>query len=63
MDQAERLDKLKSLFDLENEWEDGTVVILPNGEIQHPKEPLPDVGTRKPLTFRENLGGEYAEAA
>ncbi len=37
------------------------IEILPNGEVRatNPKSG-DDVGTLKPLTMRENLGGEYA---
>lgn len=61
MDEQTRLDKIAALFQKENEWDgDDMIVILPNGEIQSVHEPLPDVGNKKPLTLRENLGGEYA---
>lgn len=60
MTNSERLDKLAALFERENSWdEDPEIVILPNGEIQAKTDPMPDIGTKKPLTFRENLGGEY----
>lgn len=56
-----RIAQLEALLNRENSWdEDIAITILPNGEIQAPTDKLPDVGNRKPLTFRENLGGEYA---
>ena len=58
-----RLDQLEELLSRENQWhDDDIIVILPNGEIQSTVDALPEMGTRKPLTFRENLGGEYAIA-
>ena len=57
-----KIDDLQKLFELENSWDkDDLVEILPNGEIRKagdhkPGELKPGV---KPLTFRENLGGEY----
>lgn len=38
--------------------EEKPVTILPNGEIAMAKHS--ELKGRKPLTFRENLGGEYA---
>jgi hypothetical protein len=36
--------------------------ILPNGEVRAKgKTSSQELGGRKPLTMRENLGGEYAE--
>jgi hypothetical protein len=45
---------------LENE-EQVEIEILPNGEVR-PKggTSLQELGGRKPLTMREDLGGEYA---
>ena len=60
-DGSNRIKQLAALFELENSWdEDATIVVLPNGEIQAATDQLPDTGGKKPLTFRENLGGEYA---
>ena len=39
--------------------EDSGIEILPNGEIRLPKN-RKTKGAKKPLTMRENLGGEYA---
>lgn len=42
--------------------EDVEIEILPNGEIVALGEGAKqDLGTRKPLTMRENLGGEYSD--
>jgi hypothetical protein len=35
------------------------VTILPNGQIVQSATGV-DIGERKPLTYREDLGGEYA---
>lgn len=55
--------QLEGLLNSENSWtEDATIEILPNGEIRtkgaHTDDELKPF--QKPLTFRENLGGEYA---
>lgn len=50
---------------LKNE-EDVPFHILPNGEIRAytPSEKLnKELGARKPITMKEDLGGEYAQAA
>jgi hypothetical protein len=40
--------------------EDSSIRILPNGEIEPANErSSADTGGRKPVTLRENLGGEY----
>jgi len=54
--------QLEELFDrTENEWgEDQEIEILPNGEIRAKGGSPTNI---KPLTFRENLGGEYAEVS
>jgi hypothetical protein len=41
--------------------DDVAIEILPNGEIRERGEGEREIG-RKPLTMRENLGGEYATA-
>jgi hypothetical protein len=49
------LDELEKILNSENDWEDNTIEILPNGEIRkNGKGQTPRV-----LTMRENLGGEY----
>ena len=61
---AVRLAYIEALFNRENSWdEDMEITILPNGEIQARTDPMPDIGKKKLLTFRENLGGEYGEQA
>ncbi len=40
-----------------NQEEDVAIEILPNGEVRQSKKRR---GKIKPLTMRENLGGEYA---
>ena len=58
---VDNIEKLEQLFNRENSWdEDIEITILPNGQIQARTDKLPELGNRKPLTFRENLGGEYA---
>jgi hypothetical protein len=57
-----KIEQLEYLLDKEKGWDDIEIEILPNGEIRqvgnHTQGELkPGV---KPLTFRENLGGEYA---
>jgi hypothetical protein len=49
------IDELERIL---NSEEDHMIEILPNGEIRSvgPKDSTP-----KPLTMRENLGGEYAD--
>lgn len=47
---------------LENE-EQVEIEILPNGEVRSKGgTSTQELGGRKPLTMREDLGGEYAEA-
>jgi hypothetical protein len=56
----DRIAQLEALLERENSWDENIeITILPNGEIQARTDKLPDIGNRKPLTFRENLGGEY----
>jgi hypothetical protein len=44
--------------------EDTAIEILPNGEVRAlGKVSAKERGDKKPLTYRENLGGEYAIAA
>jgi hypothetical protein len=51
---------IKELEDILNSEETTPVKILPNGEIQPLNQnSLAELGAKKPLTMRENLGGEY----
>jgi hypothetical protein len=59
------MSKKLSLEELEavlNSEEETPIQILPNGEIREagPVSPA-EVGTKKPLTMKEDLGGEYGE--
>lgn len=57
MDRKPTIQELENLL---NSEEDTPIQILPNGEIRPVDQTNPaDLGTRKPLTMRENLGGEY----
>jgi hypothetical protein len=57
MDRKPTIQELENLL---NSEEDTPIKILPNGEIRPADQTNPaDLGTRKPLTMRENLGGEY----
>ena len=57
MSQQSRIDELERLL---NSEEDIPIQILPNGEIrQVGQTTAADMGSKKPLTMRENLGGEY----
>ena len=48
---------------LDNE-ESQEIEILPNGEIREKGgSSLSETGGKKPLTMREDLGGEYADGA
>ena len=52
---------IQELENILNSEETTPVKILPNGEIQPISQTnLADLGSKKPLTMRENLGGEYA---
>jgi hypothetical protein len=51
---------IQELEQLLNSEEDTPIQILPNGEIRAVGQTSPaELGTKKPLTMRENLGGEY----
>lgn len=51
------LQELEALLQREDEVE---IEILPNGEVRARNETAPsERGGRKPLTMREDLGGEY----
>lgn len=53
--------ELEALLDRD---EDETIEILPNGEIRRREgTDESEIAPKKPLTFREQLGGEYARAA
>lgn len=57
MNQKSKIDELERLL---NSEEDTPIQILPNGEIREVGQATAaDIGTKKPLTLRENLGGEY----
>jgi hypothetical protein len=50
---------LEAILDREEQVE---IEILPNGEVRALGDSTPaERGGRKPLTMRENLGGEYAD--
>jgi len=51
---------IQELEQLLNSEEDIPIQILPNGEIRAVGQvDTADLGGRKPVTLRENLGGEY----
>ena len=57
MSQQSKIDELERLL---NSEEDTPIQILPNGEIREIGNVTSvDMGNKKPLTMRENLGGEY----
>jgi hypothetical protein len=58
------ISELEDLLNRELGWDrQDDLEILPNGEIRAVGASAgEDLGGRKPLTFRENLGGEYATA-
>ncbi len=57
MSTTSKIDELEALL---NSEEETPIQILPNGEIREiGRETISDVGNKKPLTMRENLGGEY----
>jgi len=52
-----KIDELEALL---NSEEETPIQILPNGEIREiGTVSVTDTGNKKPLTMRENLGGEY----
>ena len=52
------LSELEAILQREDEVE---IEILPNGEVRAKNQTTPaERGGRKPLTMREDLGGEYA---
>lgn len=53
---------LKELEAILDQEEDAPIEILPNGEIRgQGKTSSTELGGKKPLTFQEDLGGEYGE--
>jgi hypothetical protein len=56
MDRKPTIQELEKLL---NSEEDTPIQILPNGEIRPLGESGVNLGDRKPLTMKENLGGEY----
>jgi hypothetical protein len=57
MPQKPTIRQLEEILDRE---EDTPIEILPNGEIRAKGGSSPaELGGRKPLTMREDLGGEY----
>ena len=54
------LSKIDELERLLNSEEDTPIQILPNGEIREVgRVTASELGGKKPLTLKENLGGEY----
>lgn len=57
MSTQSKIDELERLL---NSEEDTPIQILPNGEIREiGRASAGDMGNKKPLTMKENLGGEY----
>lgn len=57
MAQKPSIDDLERLL---NSEEDTPIQILPNGEIRElGQASASEIGSKKPLTMKENLGGEY----
>jgi hypothetical protein len=57
MNRQSKIDELEKLL---NSEEDTQIQILPNGEIREiGRATTADMGNKKPLTMKENLGGEY----
>ena len=51
---------IQDLEQILNDEEETPIHILPNGEIRREGQTGGvDLGARKPLTLKENLGGEY----
>ena len=57
MNQKSQID-IDELQRLLNSEEETPIQILPNGEIREVGS-IVDTGNKKPLTMKENLGGEY----
>lgn len=65
MTKKEKPSKRPTIAELEailNRDEEVEIVIMPNGEVRE-KAPNKGKAGLKPLTYRENLGGEYGKAA
>jgi hypothetical protein len=59
MSKKPTIQELEALLKSEEET---PIQILPNGEIRPVGQTNPlELGGKKPLTMRENLGGEYGE--
>jgi hypothetical protein len=59
MDKKPTIQELEKLL---NSEEDTPIQILPNGEIRaQGAVASAELGGKKPLTMKENLGGEYSE--
>ena len=57
---ASKLDELEAIL---NSEEETSIQILPNGQIRRiGQATAAEIGTKKPLTMRENLGGEYGSS-
>lgn len=57
-DEKLTIEELEQLLNRETSWDDdATIEILPNGEIRAKNGSPSNI---KPLTYKENLGGEYA---
>ena len=55
------IQEIKALL---NSEEDKPIQILPNGEIREVGQVTSaELGRKKPVTMRENLGGEYSRAS
>ena len=60
MSQKPTIHELEAILD---EEEDSPVEILPNGEVRAVgRTDAEERGYRKPITMRENLGGEYGDS-
>lgn len=59
MDSRPTIAELEAILDREEET---AIEILPNGEIRaQGQSSASQLGGKKPLTMREDLGGEYSE--
>ena len=50
---------IAELVNILDQEEDVEIEILPNGEVRQGHTSLSETGGKKPLTMREQLGGEY----
>jgi hypothetical protein len=53
------IQELEAILDSEEEV---AIEILPNGEVRAKGQSAQELGGRKPLTMREDLGGEYSRS-